>query len=139
MENQRSDGPEVLKSGCPFCEIAETKEVHLASSPTAFAFYDKYPSNPGHALVVPRVHVGDLYDVDDSGLASIWELVSETRTLLSARHSPDGFNIGVNTTEAAGQTVGHAHIHLIPRYRGDTEDPRGGIRWVLPSTAKYWE
>jgi diadenosine tetraphosphate (Ap4A) HIT family hydrolase len=139
MENKRSNALEVLVPGCPFCEIAKNKEAQLVSSKAAFAFYDKYPVSLGHVLVVPQTHIGDLYDLKPTQLTSVWELVNETQKLLAERHSPDGFNIGVNTTEAAGQTVGHAHIHLIPRYLGDVKDPRGGIRWVLPATAKYWE
>ncbi len=125
---------------CPFCEIAAGKPstVMLAGSPHSVAFYDRYPVNEGHALVVPRRHVADLFDLGPQERSDGWELVNTVRIELLGRFGPDGFNIGVNTSPAAGQTVAHAHIHVIPRYHGDVEDPRGGIRWVVPGKAPYW-
>ena len=70
---------------------------------------------------------------------TVWGLVASVRQLLLDRYQPDGFNIGVNDGLAAGQTVEHAHIHLIPRYVGDVADPRGGVRWIIEKNAKYWK
>ncbi len=93
----------------------------------------------GHTLVVPERHVASLFDLDAEERADVWRLVDEVRAALLESHGPDGFNVGVNDGAAAGQTVWHAHVHVIPRYAGDVPDPRGGIRWVVPETASYWE
>ncbi|SVC28531.1 uncharacterized protein METZ01_LOCUS281385 [marine metagenome] len=111
----------------------------IAESAHSVAFYDRYPVSDGHTLVIPRHHKADLFDVDPEERTDAWALLDTVRELLLERFNPDGFNIGVNTNEAAGQTVDHAHIHLIPRYQGDVEDPRGGIRWVIPGKAPYWD
>ena len=95
--------------------------------------------NPGHALVIPRRHVPNLFNLDAKEQRAIWELLPSVKDGLEKRYAPAGYNIGVNIGPAAGQTVDHAHVHLIPRYQGDVEDPRGGIRWVIPSRAAYWE
>ena len=126
---------------CPFCGIASgnSDTELLAESDHSVAFHDRYPVGAGHALVVPRNHVADLFDLDPTERADTWALVDTVHDLLMERFDPDGFNIGVNMSAAAGQTVSHSHIHLIPRYHGDVKDPRGGIRWVIPDKAVYWE
>lgn len=122
---------------CPFCDLPAARILH--TSPRARALRDGYPVSEGHTLVVPARHVASLWDLAPEERAELWALVDEVREALMASHGPDGFNIGVNEGEAAGQTVAHAHIHVIPRYAGDVEDPRGGIRWVVPERARYWE
>ena len=122
---------------CPFCDLPPDRV--LRSGPHASALPDQYPITEGHTLVVPTRHVASLYDLPPEEQAALWELAAEVRAALEASHDPDGFNIGVNDGEAAGQTVTHAHIHVIPRYGGDVADPRGGIRWVVPEKAAYWE
>ena len=121
---------------CPFCEI-EFERVWLRNE-TGLVLWDGYALSEGHSLVVPIRHVASLFDLSFDELSSLWELVSEARNQLAAKSNPDGFNVGVNDGEAAGQTVMHAHIHIIPRWRQDVADPRGGVRWVLPDKAKYW-
>jgi 8-oxo-dGTP diphosphatase len=79
-----------------------------------------------------------LSELDPDIQAAVWEAVRQTRELLKEQYAPDGFNIGLNDGKAAGQTVPHAHVHVIPRYEGDVPDPRGGIRWVIPERAAYW-
>ena len=110
----------------------------MAENELAVAFKDPFPVNPGHTLVVPRRHVDGLFELSVEEQAALWRLLPEVKQRLDARHSPAGYNIGVNVGAAAGQTVGHVHIHLIPRYAGDVEDPRGGVRWVVPARAAYW-
>jgi diadenosine tetraphosphate (Ap4A) HIT family hydrolase len=122
---------------CPFCHLAPGRVSR--SSTHARAFADAYPVTNGHTLVVPIRHVASLFDLAADELADVWRLVGEVRAALAASHTPDAFNIGVNDGEAAGQTVGHAHVHVIPRRRGDVPDPRGGVRWVIPDRAPYWE
>ncbi len=104
----------------------------------AIAFPDAYPVAEGHTLVAPRKHAASIYELSAQEQKSIWELVSEVRQRLMATLNPDGFNIGFNDGLAAGQTVSHAHVHVIPRRNGDVADPRGGIRWVMADKAVYW-
>jgi diadenosine tetraphosphate (Ap4A) HIT family hydrolase len=102
------------------------------------AIPDAFPVAEGHLLVVPKRHVASLFDLSDKEHAAIWRLVAQVRGKLASELQPDGFNIGVNDGPAAGQTVMHAHVHVIPRRAGDVPDPRGGVRWVLPGKAQYW-
>jgi diadenosine tetraphosphate (Ap4A) HIT family hydrolase len=121
---------------CPFCHL-EQSQLTLEKDP-AVAFPDAFPVVEGHMLVVPRRHVASLFDLPDEELASIWRLVAEVRGKLAMELTPDGFTIGVNDGPAAGQTVLHAHVHVIPRRAGDVADPRGGVSWVVPAKAPYW-
>ena len=118
---------------CIFC--GEPKMV--IENRLAFAHYDSYPVNPGHCLIIPRRHVAEYFDATAEEKAAIWALVDEMKTVIDKEYSPDGYNIGVNIGVAAGQSVRHIHIHMIPRYKGDMEDPRGGVRGVIPHKRKY--
>jgi diadenosine tetraphosphate (Ap4A) HIT family hydrolase len=120
---------------CPFCTIEES--LIVAQNATSIAFSDAFPVAEGHTLVIPRQHITSIFDLSDFDQAQLWQLAAQVRTLLSRQRSPAGFNIGINDGEAAGQTVPHAHI--IPGYRGDVPDPRGGVRWIIPEKAAYWE
>lgn len=101
--------------------------------------WDSYPVSLGHALIIPRRHVPSLFDATATERAEILSLADEARQILVERHSPDGFNLGINDGAAAGQSVPHLHVHLIPRYRGDVPDPRGGVRWIIRDRAMYWD
>ncbi|NQU40067.1 MAG: HIT family protein [Lentisphaerae bacterium] len=127
----------LLVDNSPFAPLDPARII--LDTPHAVAFYDHYPVSEGHALVVPKVGVLSLYELEPEVQAAVWDLVRRVQELLEERYSPDGFNIGVNDGLAAGQTVPHAHVHVIPRYKGDMPDPRGGIRWVLQEKAQYWE
>ncbi len=105
----------------------------------ALALPDAYPVSPGHTLIVPRRHVRDFFGLTAEEQAAIWMLVQPVRQHIEEDHLPDGYNLGVNIGKAAGQTVAHAHLHVIPRYAGDVADPRGGIRWIIASKAPYWQ
>lgn len=122
---------------CPFCRTDPAKV--LLENELAFAFYDGFPVTLGHTLVVPKRHVASFFDISAEEQAALFDLVGKVRELLLEQHAPDAFNIGINDGVAAGQTVLHLHIHLIPRYAGDTEDPRGGVRWIMPVKAPYWK
>jgi diadenosine tetraphosphate (Ap4A) HIT family hydrolase len=126
-----------MGGGCPFCRRIAADDVLLAN-PSAVAFPDAYPVAPGHMLVCPRQHVVHLFDLDEPSWSGLWALVRQVQAHLAERIRADGWSIGVNVGEAAGQTVAHAHVHLIPRRLGDVADPRGGVRWVLPGAADYW-
>jgi diadenosine tetraphosphate (Ap4A) HIT family hydrolase len=121
---------------CPFCEIEKSKII-LSNDLTA-SFYDGFPVSPGHALIIPKRHIVSLFEATEEERALLFELVGGVRALLLKERMPDGFNVGINDGAAAGQTVMHLHIHLIPRYTGDMADPRGGVRWIFADKADYW-
>jgi diadenosine tetraphosphate (Ap4A) HIT family hydrolase len=127
----------MIQSPCPFC--SPSRSQILAVNGHALAFLDGFPVTPGHTLVIPKRHMVSVFEATAEERAALFDLVAEVRQLLLAEHNPDGFNIGINDGAAAGQTVMHLHIHLIPRYSGDTEDPRGGVRWIMPKNAPYWK
>ena len=124
------------KASCPFCALPAERILLLADE--ALVIRDAFPVSPGHTLVIPRRHIGSFFELTDAERACMVELLAKAKAELDLSFQPDGFNIGINDGAAAGQTVPHLHLHLIPRYRGDAPDPRGGVRWVLPAKAKYW-
>lgn len=121
---------------CPFCTLDPTRII--TSNTAAFAIMDGFPISPGHSLVIPKRHIASLFEVTRDERDSLFDLLEQMKMELQEEHGPDGFNIGINDGAAAGQTVMHLHIHLIPRYTGDTEDARGGVRWIMPDKAPYW-
>ena len=123
---------------CPFCTLISLGKV-LRDGGLALAVYDAFPVSPGHVLVLPRRHEPDFFSLGEDEQAAILKLVGELQSLLVSEQHPDGFNVGINVGAAAGQTVEHAHLHLIPRYKGDVADPRGGVRWIIPEKAEYWK
>lgn len=124
------------QADCPFCDVP--KDSVVAESRHAFAIRDRYPVSRGHTLVIPTAHAKTLFDRSHDAQADLWRLVAKVKDELRSEFSPDGFNIGINEGRVDGQTVEHAHVHLIPRFAGDVADPRGGMRWVLPGRAAYW-
>ena len=122
-------------AACPFCTPAEDR-IAFEDRLTR-ALWDAFPVSEGHLLLVPRRHVPTWFDATADERAAITESIDRGRELIASRHSPDGFNIGINVGEAAGQTVFHLHVHLIPRYKGDVPDPRGGVRHVIPGKGYY--
>jgi diadenosine tetraphosphate (Ap4A) HIT family hydrolase len=123
---------------CVFCERLERDQVR-ASNELAAAFAGRLPLTPGHTLVVPRRHEPDYLRLTDDEHAAIWRLVASVRALLDGVHRPQAYNLGVNVGATAGQTVDHAYLHIMPRYAGDVPEPRGGIRWIIPAKAAYWQ
>ena len=120
---------------CPFCN-PPVEEIVLAND-LCYARYDKFPVNPGHLLLIPFRHVAGFFEATDEEQAALLALVREAKRLLDDRFHPDGYNIGVNVGTAAGQSVMHLHVHVIPRYAGDMEEPRGGVRGVIPERRGY--
>ena len=102
-----------------------------------YARWDKYPVSEGHLLVIPFREFTSYFDATGAEKSALWSLVDEAKRFLDQKHHPDGYNVGINVGEAAGQTVMHMHIHVIPRYRGDMDDPRGGVRGVITGKQKY--
>jgi ATP adenylyltransferase len=128
-----------MKPDCLFCGLPTLNDRPiLAENDLAYAVADKYPVAEGHVLVVVRRHVADYFDLTHQELKMVNCLLSEQRNLLLANDpSINGFNVGVNSGEAAGQTQFHCHVHLIPRRQGDVENPRGGVRHVIPGKGNY--
>jgi diadenosine tetraphosphate (Ap4A) HIT family hydrolase len=124
---------------CIFCQILTGDVAAHRSGGAAASFPDAFPVSPGHTLVVPMRHVSDFFDLDADEQRAVWQQVAEVRQRLVEEFAPAGFNVGLNAGSAAGQTVPHAHVHVIPRYDGDVPDPRGGVRWVIPGRAAWWE
>lgn len=125
-----------LSKPCPFCTLPESRIVE--ENEHAVLILDGFPVSPGHSLIIPKRHVGSFFEVSAQERAALFELLDRAQVLATDHHCPDGFNIGINDGAAAGQTVPHLHIHLIPRYHGDLPDPRGGVRWIIPQKADYW-
>ena len=124
-------------TGCPFCSIQQDKM--MAQDLLTFTVRDTLPVSPGHTLILPKRHIASIFEATKEEVAALWEALQQARSELLKEFSPDGFNIGINDGLASGQTILHLHIHLIPRYKGDMPDPRGGIRWIFPAKAKYWK
>lgn len=121
---------------CPFCDPRPAERIFYEDELTR-GFWDGFPVSPGHALLVPRRHVATWFDATAEEQAALMRALSTARDIVAERHRPDGYNVGINVGEAAGQTVFHLHVHLIPRYWGDIADPRGGVRHVIPSKGNY--
>ncbi|HOV48014.1 MAG TPA: HIT domain-containing protein [Anaerolineae bacterium] len=121
---------------CPFCAPDAEREL-LTESATAYAIFDKFPVSPGHTLIIPKKHVADYFDLSTHTKTACWLMADRVKMLLTERLHPDGFNVGLNIGLAAGQTIPHAHIHVIPRYAGDVENPAGGVRHVIVGKGDY--
>lgn len=119
---------------CLFCK--DSRGVSLEHE-LAYSALDSYPVSPGHTLVIPRRHVASFFDLTPEEVNACMGLITEERMRLDEEFKPDGYNIGVNVGPAAGQSVFHAHIHIIPRYKGDVENPQGGVRHVIPKKGHY--
>ncbi|NNN20242.1 MAG: HIT family protein [Acidimicrobiaceae bacterium] len=120
-------------SDCVFCQNYHSKAI--VENDFGFSVFDLHPVTNGHCLIIPYEHDWDYFALSLPVRRGMDELVIAAKEHLDDLYSPDGYNIGINNGSAAGQTVMHAHIHLIPRYTGDTDDPRGGIRWIFPRRA----
>ena len=113
------------------------KKERLLENDIGFVIYDGFPVSKGHCLIVPHRVYSDYFKSTQEEVIGLQKLVLEAKKLLDKKFQPDGFNVGINCGETSGQTVPHVHIHLIPRYKGDMENPRGGVRGVIPSKQKY--
>jgi len=121
---------------CPFCTLPANRIV--LENFDGMVIDDGFPISPGHTLIIPRRHMGSFFDLSETERNSLLSLLEDAKWRLDKEFRPDGYNIGINDGSVAGQTVPHLHIHLIPRFHGDREDPRGGVRWIIPEKADYW-
>lgn len=126
----------LMNAPCPFCCLEPSRIA--GANALAVRIDDGFPISPGHRLIIPRRHFGSFFEATAEERTALLSLLDEAHAEASATLRPDGFNIGINDGPAAGQTVPHLHIHLIPRRLGDVADPRGGVRWVIPDKARYW-
>ena len=125
-----------MDNSCPFCRVESEREI-IASSAHSLAFFDGFPVSPGHALIIPKRHVASFFDLTKEEQQDILCLLDGVKSIIDDKYHPDGYNLGVNVGEAAGQSVSHVHMHLIPRYKGDVPNPRGGVRGVIPAKQNY--
>ena len=121
---------------CPFCTLPDERVID--QNDHGLVIRDGFPISPGHTLIIPKRHIGSFFDLKIAERSDLLGLLDKAKTALDNEFNPNGFNIGINDGPAAGQTVPHLHIHLIPRYNGDIADPRGGVRWIIPEKADYW-
>lgn len=135
-EYQHFNQRKKVENECPFCKLNPKVEL-ISETATAVAFLDSFPVNPGHTLIIPKRHKANYFDLTIHEQRALWLLVNRCKTIIEKRFNPDGFNIGINVSETAGQSISHVHIHLIPRYKGDVENPRGGVRGVIPNKQSY--
>ena len=126
----------LMSPSCIFCNLSADRII--LSDRFAFTIHDGFPVSPGHTLIIPRRHIGSFFKLQSEERQSLLSLLDETKRFLDKEFNPDAYNIGINDGAAAGQTMPHLHVHLIPRYHGDCEDPRGGVRWIFPDKANYW-
>ena len=125
-----------MDNNCPFCKAESERDI-IASSSLSVAFFDGFPVSPGHALIIPKRHVSSFFDLSQEERQDLLNLADSVKQIVEERYHPDGYNIGVNVGEAAGQSIFHVHMHLIPRYQGDVPNPRGGVRGVIPTKQNY--
>lgn len=121
---------------CPFCRLARRVEI-ICETTTCVAFYDGYPTSPGHALIIPKRHVANYFNLTNHEREAMNVTLQYVKKKIDERFHPDGYNVGINVGEHAGQSVFHCHMHLIPRYKGDVPNPKGGVRGVIPSKQSY--
>ena len=125
-----------VNTDCPFCNPDSERELLLESA-TAYAMFDKFPVSKGHTLIIPKKHCADYFELSFKEQSACWFMLNKGKEILKSTFNPDGFNVGININESAGQTVSHVHIHLIPRYKDDVKEPRGGIRGIIPEKRDY--
>jgi len=128
-----TDDPAQSDCACLFCNSSKL----VLENELAYARFDDHPVSPGHLLIVPKRHVADFFDATWNEQLALLELLNLGKAEVLKKHKPDGFNIGVNCGVAAGQSILHVHMHLIPRYQGDVANPRGGVRAVIPHKQAY--
>ncbi len=124
---------------CLFCDIKDDQAIHIASSQNFVSIYDETPVTKGHALIFPKKHIESFFDLNKEEVIELYELIKEVKKLIDKVYKPDAYNIGINNGQAAGRTIHHLHVHLIPRYEGDVENPRGGVRHIIPGKGDYHE
>ena len=120
---------------CIFCGIEKSKII--LCNDLFISIMDEFPVSNGHMLIIPKRHIESIFDLTMNDAESLQLMIVEAKRYITSHYNPDGFNIGCNCGEAAGQTIKHFHVHVIPRYNGDVKNPRGGVRGVIPKKRNY--
>lgn len=120
---------------CLFCN--QNPEEIIAETELATLTIDTYPVSKGHMLIIPKRHFATQFEASEAENHDFHQLLLSAKKHIDQAYQPDGYNIGSNNTEAAGQSIHHLHIHIIPRYYGDVDNPKGGVRWVIAKSARY--
>lgn len=120
---------------CLFCNLS--KEEYIAENDYGYAVYDKFPVNKGHALIIPKRHFESYFEATHEEITALYALMNDVKEIIDEELAPDGYNVGVNVGEDAGQSIMHLHMHLIPRYKGDIDNPRGGVRKLKKELVPY--
>lgn len=118
---------------CPFCKLRDVEH----STEYFNIIYDKFPVSKGHLLVISKRHIASYFDLCGAEKNELVYIIDTLQKYLIDKYHPNGFNIGFNDGECAGQTINHFHLHIIPRYNGDMDNPQGGVRGVIPEKQKY--
>jgi diadenosine tetraphosphate (Ap4A) HIT family hydrolase len=121
---------------CLFCDFQKEKENVIVNN-FFFTHWDENPICKGHMLIIPKRHIASFFELTQEELIDFYKTIKEAKNIIHDKYHPNAYNIGVNDGEAAGRTIHHLHIHLIPRYKGDCENPRGGVRKLFPEKADY--
>lgn len=128
-----------FQEGCEFCQAFQNKRDILLENSHSFCKWDEHPVSKGHMLIIPKAHATSFFALSSEEILSMYHSIVKGKEIIEKKYSPDGYNLGINIGRDAGQTISHLHIHLIPRYRGDVEDPEGGVRNIIPGKGKYNE
>jgi diadenosine tetraphosphate (Ap4A) HIT family hydrolase len=131
-----TDASQTANEECRFCVTKPGRRLMIESE-YGFAAWDRHPASEGHFLVIPYRHFASYFDITDEELVDLWKLVARGKEIVEGKYHPDGYNIGINVGTVAGQSIHHLHIHVIPRYKGDVENPKGGVRGVIPHRKLY--
>ena len=122
---------------CIFCEEFLPNRKPIFENELAVSYFDEFPVSKGHVLIITKRHAATFFDITKEEQIAIIDLLNECKKYIDDKYHPDGYNVGLNCNESAGQSVMHIHMHLIPRYNGDVENPRGGVRGVIPYKKNY--
>jgi diadenosine tetraphosphate (Ap4A) HIT family hydrolase len=121
---------------CLFCNLPKDRIKNENDS--FIVVRDNFPISKGHTLIIPKRHIASFFELETTEFEALKPILDQAKKDLDTEFNPQSYNIGINDGECAGQTINHLHVHLIPRYKGDQENPKGGIRWIFPDKAKYW-
>lgn len=127
----------MVKGDCLFCKLYEEDKEFVYENRYFYAQLDAHPINPGHILIIPKRHVVSFFDLEPQELTDWYSAMQDVKRIIDEQHGPAAYNIGVNDGVEAGRTVHHLHFHLIPRYKGDVQNPRGGVRNIIPGKGDY--
>jgi len=121
-----------------FCD-KNNKEKHniILENDLFYSRWDNFPVSSGHAEIVPKKHIVSFFELTKDDILQLYDLIIKTKKIISEKYNSDGYNIGLNEGNAAGQTINHLHIHIIPRYKNDIKNPHGGIRNIIPNKGNY--